>query len=220
MKDTQNFDIRKFLKDDPPSPEKYSRKHRAGVKKIDMKAQKYIIDEEDDVDVETVSECGDPAAIIQAGDLNSLLEQFEASEIPDPTVPEDFLETTSTILSTDITNIGKIDITQDNLLEESRIECKPVVKIKQLIEEITVKVEDGKSTKENGFGLETCVKIEKNTSELLPSPIKEETMEDKEIVIKLEPTNTVENIKIKTEKKEYLNKGIFTICKLNLIKNR
>lgn len=47
-----------------------------------MKAQKYVIDdpEEDNVDVETVSENGSSTPVLQAGDLNSLLEQFEASE--------------------------------------------------------------------------------------------------------------------------------------------
>lgn len=134
LNDSKNFDITAYLKDDPPhSPaEKFSRKHRAGVKKIDMKAQRYILDEDDDVDVETVSECGDPTPILEAGDLNSLLEQFEASEIPDLTLPEDFLETRSPILlKTDVPNIEQINRTQDNLLEESRIECKPVVKIKE-----------------------------------------------------------------------------------------
>lgn len=210
LKDPKYFDITKFLKDDPPSP-RYSRKHRAGVKKIDMKAQKYIIDEEDDVDVETVSECGEPAAIIQAGDLHSLLEQFEASEMPDPTVPDDFLETTSSILSTDTSKTDKIDIIQDNVVEESRIECKPVVKIKQLIDEIDVNIKEEKPIDGQAFELEICVKIEPNTPEMLALPVKEESLKDKEIVIKHVPAKIMENVNIKTEQNECLNQGSFII---------
>lgn len=46
-----------------------------------MEAQKYIIDDPEDVhvDVETISENGSPP-VLEAGDLNSLLEQFEATE--------------------------------------------------------------------------------------------------------------------------------------------
>lgn len=59
---------------------------KAAVKKIDLKAQKYIIDkkkslsEDDEIDVETVSE-EEYAPVLEAGDLTDLLEQFEASEI-------------------------------------------------------------------------------------------------------------------------------------------
>lgn len=64
----------------PPNPPKEKRP-RTGGKKIDMKAQRYVIDdlEDDHVDVETVSENGNPP-VLEAGDLDSLLEQFEASE--------------------------------------------------------------------------------------------------------------------------------------------
>lgn len=57
------------------------KKCRLGGKKIDMEAQKYVIDdsEDDHIDVETVSENGS-LPVLEAGDLNSLLEQFEASE--------------------------------------------------------------------------------------------------------------------------------------------
>lgn len=58
------------------------RKRPIGGKKVDLEAQKYIIDDPDDVhiDVETISESGSPPAL-EAGDLDSLLEQFEASEV-------------------------------------------------------------------------------------------------------------------------------------------
>lgn len=68
----------------PPQPQPLvirDRKPRLGGKRIDMKAQRYVIDdpEDDHVDVETVSENGNPP-VLEAGDLDSLLEQFEASE--------------------------------------------------------------------------------------------------------------------------------------------
>lgn len=49
-----------------------------GGKKIDMQAQKYVVDdaEDDNVDVETISE--HPSPVLEACDVNSLLEQFEA----------------------------------------------------------------------------------------------------------------------------------------------
>lgn len=57
------------------------RKRPIGGKKVDLEAQKYIIDDPEDVhiDVETISENGSPPAL-EAGDLDSLLEQFEATE--------------------------------------------------------------------------------------------------------------------------------------------
>ncbi|XP_060529333.1 uncharacterized protein LOC132703843 isoform X2 [Cylas formicarius] len=64
-------------------------KSKAGVKKIDLKAQRYITedeevkktlsDNEDDVDIETVSD-NENSPVLEAGDLTSLLEQFEATE--------------------------------------------------------------------------------------------------------------------------------------------
>lgn len=67
------------LKSEQPEP-----KLRLGGKRIDMEAQKYIVDdsegdsEDDHVDVETISERGD-CPVLEAGDVNSLLEQFEAT---------------------------------------------------------------------------------------------------------------------------------------------
>lgn len=61
----------------------------AGRKKIDMKAQRYVVenryikkslsDDECDVDIETVSE-EENEPVLEAGDLASLLEKFEAAE--------------------------------------------------------------------------------------------------------------------------------------------
>lgn len=60
-----------------------------GGKKIDMKAGRYVIEEtkfsdseDDEVDVETISECG-TSPVLEARDLDSLLEQFEAETISD-----------------------------------------------------------------------------------------------------------------------------------------
>lgn len=184
LSDISNFDITVYLKDDmPPSQaEKNSKKHRAGVKKIDMKAQRYILDEEDDVDVETVSECGEPSPILQAGDLDSLLEQFEASEIPDLTLPEDFLETTSPLLNK-IPKIEKIHIHQKNLLEESRTECKPVVKIKQ----------------ENTENLEMLIKQEGVKSEFENKPCLSPELDNQSQTIKRE---VIQQLKVKKEAQE------------------
>lgn len=215
LTDTTNFDIATYLKDDPgTTPEKYSKKHRAGVKKIDMKAQKYIIDEEDDVDVETVSECGDASAIIQAGDLDSLLEQFEASEVPDLTLPEDFLETTSSVLNNDIPAVEKVNIPQDNLLEESRTECKPVVKIKQNDEKPDLKIKQEIPVHECiDFDLK-YVKKEINCSDInvddFTSNVKKEIVKDSDIKKQSFPGKQ-EDIKTKIEKKYFLKQGMFII---------
>lgn len=92
--DEKKFDLAKYINevDDLQSNKTASiasePRIKAGVKKIDMKKQKYIVeeDEEDLVDVETVDEQNtNSAPILEARDLNSLLEQFEATEIPDLT---------------------------------------------------------------------------------------------------------------------------------------
>ncbi|XP_045473204.1 uncharacterized protein LOC123679764 isoform X2 [Harmonia axyridis] len=54
----------------------------AGIKRIDKKAGRYIIDNEDEdreIDIETVTK--DDVPVIEANDVNSLLEQFEATEL-------------------------------------------------------------------------------------------------------------------------------------------
>lgn len=80
-----NFDITNYINE----PFIEERKIKAGVKKIDMEAQRYIVDpdlkqelddEDENVDVETVEEC-ENSPVLQAGDLKSLLEQFEATEV-------------------------------------------------------------------------------------------------------------------------------------------
>lgn len=83
--EASNFDITSFIND----PTIEERKIKAGVKKIDMQAQKYIVeegeeddDEDENVDIETVEDC-ENSPVLQAGDLKSLLEQFEATEMPE-----------------------------------------------------------------------------------------------------------------------------------------
>lgn len=75
----KNFDITKYIHPEPTKPP------GPGGKKIDMIAQKYVVakletndkdEEEDHVDVETISE--QPSPVLEAGDVDSLLEQFEA----------------------------------------------------------------------------------------------------------------------------------------------
>lgn len=69
----------------PPAPP-IKRAVGIGRKKIDFKARKYIVEDtsnpsedEDEVDIETVSE-EDSAPVLQAGNIADLLEQFEATE--------------------------------------------------------------------------------------------------------------------------------------------
>lgn len=77
--DTKNLDLCSFVNGDCQEEIKKPT-IRAGVKKIDLKAQKYIVDEDEDenVDIETVSD-NEEKAVLEAGDLKSLLEQFEAT---------------------------------------------------------------------------------------------------------------------------------------------
>ncbi|XP_050504895.1 uncharacterized protein LOC114325063 isoform X2 [Diabrotica virgifera virgifera] len=104
---TSNFDITEYLNDVDPIPQApvstnsanvsptsssesctsntnaSSRKFKAGMKKMDLQAQRYIIEEDDDdVDVETISECEENTPVLEAKDLTTLLEQFEATQIP------------------------------------------------------------------------------------------------------------------------------------------
>ncbi|XP_066247685.1 serine-rich adhesin for platelets [Euwallacea similis] len=66
----------------------YKARTRAGGKKLDHVARQYIVtdtkkpcsEDEDDVDIETVSE-EEPGPILQAGNITDLLEQFEATEM-------------------------------------------------------------------------------------------------------------------------------------------
>lgn len=137
MPEPSNFDIANYIDDTlppPPSPVETpssagfetkqnvaQRKLGIGVKKIDMNAQRYIVEEdnegEDDVDVETVSECGGNVPVLEAGDLNSLLEQFEATELPDMSI--NLLDTT--ITSIDESHLDNLDLESLSLLPESLV---------------------------------------------------------------------------------------------------
>ncbi|XP_019872715.2 uncharacterized protein LOC109600958 isoform X2 [Aethina tumida] len=137
MPEPSNFDIANYIDDTlppPPSPVETpssagfetkqnvaQRKLGIGVKKIDMKAQRYIVEEdnegEDDVDVETVSECGGNVPVLEAGDLNSLLEQFEATELPDMSI--NLLDTS--ITSIDESHLDNLDLDSLSLLPESLV---------------------------------------------------------------------------------------------------
>ncbi|CAG9865257.1 unnamed protein product [Phyllotreta striolata] len=84
-----NFDITKYINEDDLSPsEPPAKKVKAGVKKIDLNAQRYLIDDDEDVDVETI-DC-DISPVLEAKDVTSLLEQFEATELPE--LPSNFIE--------------------------------------------------------------------------------------------------------------------------------
>lgn len=96
------------------------KKHKFGGKKIDMKAQRYVIDDQEDdhIDVETVSENGS-LPVLEAGDLDSLLEQFEASE-----------EFQTAVHNETKAKIEKVDSSQlktEPILEEKEIHIKDEV---------------------------------------------------------------------------------------------
>lgn len=130
---------------------------KAGMKKIDLKAQKYIIDEdikksfsedECDIDIETVSE-EESSPVLEAGNLTDLLEQFEATEV----------QNKEHINNSDQQNVNlnvKVQVKTEKapILEtsnksvikiEPKIEIKPV-KIKQEKPDIVkpIKIEPGK----------------------------------------------------------------------------
>lgn len=95
----------------PPQSIVNEKKPRIGGKRIDMKAQRYVIDdpEDDHVDVETVSENGNPP-VLEAGDLDSLLEQFEASEEFHSTMHND---------KTDMVKVEKVEVKTEQEMEKS-----------------------------------------------------------------------------------------------------
>ncbi|RZB38797.1 GPI-anchored adhesin-like protein PGA55, partial [Asbolus verrucosus] len=84
----KNFDITTYI-NEPETTNNFEKKVRAAVKKIDVEAQKYIVEDkgealdtnDDVIDVETVFE-GASLPVLEASDAFSLLEQFEASEKP------------------------------------------------------------------------------------------------------------------------------------------
>ncbi|KAG5888045.1 hypothetical protein JTB14_032854 [Gonioctena quinquepunctata] len=107
LPDTDNFDLTTYINESDlkPEPAIPIRKPKAGVKKIDLKAQRYIVDDdEDEVDVETVSECGENSPVLEAVDLNSLLEQFEATQVPD--LPINYMENDTNIFASPENNIS------------------------------------------------------------------------------------------------------------------
>ncbi|KAJ8928328.1 hypothetical protein NQ314_019125, partial [Rhamnusium bicolor] len=133
---SSTFDITTYLNEEEPKPVQNVpvRKPKAGMKKIDLKAQRYIVEEdEDDVDVETISECGN-SPVLEAVDLNSLLEQFEATEMPE--VPSNFIENSPDLKATYEKVIIKeepIDtFTENSFTDKNNVKCKPeVVKVKK-----------------------------------------------------------------------------------------
>ncbi|CAH1375395.1 unnamed protein product [Tenebrio molitor] len=88
-REISNFDLATFLEDPTPNNNNAAqRKYKSTGKRIDIQAQRYIIDDEgdtldpgDEIDVETVFE-GTSLPVLEATDALSLLEQFEASEKP------------------------------------------------------------------------------------------------------------------------------------------
>ncbi|XP_056638661.1 uncharacterized protein LOC130446414 isoform X3 [Diorhabda sublineata] len=165
---TSNFDIAEYLNDDEPEPtppvstksssttnnasktnpskpSSACRKFKAGVKKIDLQAQKYIIDEEEDeVDVETLSECEENSPVLEAKDVDSLFEQFEATQIHN--YPEYFIKSERVIsekFPNDIfeePSVKKIkEKKQETIVKKEIIEIEPNVKC-ELIETEQYKV--------------------------------------------------------------------------------
>ncbi|XP_057667479.1 uncharacterized protein LOC130900704 isoform X2 [Diorhabda carinulata] len=159
---TSNFDIAEYLNDDEPEPtppvstksssttnnasktnpskpSSACRKFKAGVKKIDLQAQKYIIDEEEDeVDVETLSECEENSPVLEAKDVDSLFEQFEATQMHN--YPEYFIKSERVIsekFPSDIfeePSVKKIkEKKQETIVKKEIIEIEPNVKC-ELIE--------------------------------------------------------------------------------------
>ncbi|XP_050310541.1 peroxisome proliferator-activated receptor gamma coactivator-related protein 1 isoform X2 [Anthonomus grandis grandis] len=162
-----NFDIaeyvfeedkqtRKSIKVEPQEPKRTEKVLKMGMKKIDLKAQKYIIEEtsedssdlkvqrtiketikeedsECDVDIETVSE-EESSTILEAGDIKDLLEQFEATEVTN------IEQTKCQNLSLDV----KVQIKcEPTVIQENVDECKDVkgkkVKVEKKLEQKVIK---------------------------------------------------------------------------------
>ncbi|CAH1119187.1 unnamed protein product [Phaedon cochleariae] len=200
----KNFDIASYLTDpDQSKPAAIQtvpiRKPKAGVKKIDLKAQRYIVDDEqDEIDVETVSECGESSPVLEAGDLDSLLEQFEATQIPK--LPEDFIENDPSVFEFDDRHqLPQEDtLSVNNCIDEDTVYKKP--------DSIYVNKECNYETKVN-------VKIEQEDFEIgesvliQPDAVNVKTEFLDEDIVKVKREQNSDNIKNHNSKKD---KTVFT----------
>ncbi|KAL3268091.1 hypothetical protein HHI36_007218 [Cryptolaemus montrouzieri] len=96
-------------------------KFKAGRKRIDLKARKYIVDEElaeeeeeEHVDVETISENGNNP-VLEARDLDSLLEQFEASEVNNEEPTSDQIVTNDVVPKKEKPTVNSSKISNDHI---------------------------------------------------------------------------------------------------------
>lgn len=139
------FDLTKYLTEEEPKPQINTeqinineRKLRAGVKKIDLKAQKYIVGNESDAGSDSEEDLQSDiqsTPVLEACDLYSLLEQFEATEMPD--FPSDFMEDTSSLKTKDEqTTIKKENVDKDVFVKQD------IVKVEKMETEVKVDVEE------------------------------------------------------------------------------
>lgn len=134
-----NFDLTKYVTEPQESePKKPDPLIRFGGKKLDLKAQCYVTElnndeeENDHVDVETVSENGSPA-VLEAGDVDSLLEQFEATEgLPIAEKTEE-IEEKANVRNVETSQVEESIVT-DNVKSKQILEALPEELIKRIKE--------------------------------------------------------------------------------------
>lgn len=149
---SSTFDLTKYLTEEEPKPQVKSeqistneRKLRAGVKKIDLKAQKYIVEngneDSSDTEEEELHFKIQNTPVLEACDLYSLLEQFEATELPD--FPSDFMEENVNLKANGEQTIKKENIDKTMIVKQDSI--LDIVKVEKLETDIKVDVEGIKS---------------------------------------------------------------------------
>lgn len=148
---SSTFDLTKYLTEEEPKPQPQfeqinfnERKPRAGVKKIDLKAQKYIVNNDNDDSNDSEEELDHSeiqnTPVLEACDLYSLLEQFEATEMPD--FPSVFMEDNANLnVSNGHTIIKKEKIDSDALFQQDSICESNITKIETVEEKIKVDIE-------------------------------------------------------------------------------
>lgn len=143
------FDLTEYINDidDRQRLQNNSKGLKTGGKKIDINAQRYVLDDEEDcdseddaVDVETLSDSDQTSPLVlQATDVNTLLEQFEANETTNSEIKQKEMDTNAlTNIKQEITIIEediKVEPEDNDFPEDNDYEFDMKVKLPNFVEE-------------------------------------------------------------------------------------
>nr|XP_023024188.1 peroxisome proliferator-activated receptor gamma coactivator 1-alpha [Leptinotarsa decemlineata]XP_023024189.1 peroxisome proliferator-activated receptor gamma coactivator 1-alpha [Leptinotarsa decemlineata] len=214
----ESFDLTSYIVQDesvPPANPTFSsseKKLKAPVKKIDLKAQRYIVDDdEDEVDVETISENEENLAVhkeenptvLEACDLNSLLEQFEATvpHLPINIIENDFepyelpnisIKPEEILMENNITDSGSITMPEIFSVEQLG-KIQQVDMIGTELKETEIQTNEQKGS----FVAKQEINFEATLQKLEIEGLKEECNYSSIVKVKDEPLCGQENIKNK-----------------------